>query len=68
MTKKDVKKLDKIVKQLVQFFDEGSPILIIGVQNDELGTIGNVVTEQRSEFLRNTADYIGSTGMPHGRN
>ncbi len=67
MTPENVKKLDKIVKQLVQFFDEGSPILIIGVQNDEIGTIGNVVTEERPGFLRDTADWLEKPPI-HGDN
>lgn len=67
MDPKDVKKLNKIVKQLVQFFDEGSPILIIGVQKDEIGTIGNVVPEARPEFLRDTADYLERPAT-HGKN
>lgn len=67
MTPENVKKLDKIVKQLVEFFDEGSPILIIGVQNDEIGTIGNVVPEARPEFLRDTAGWL-EEHPTHGNN
>lgn len=66
MSPQDVKKLDKIVKKLVDFFDEGSPIIIIGVQNDEIGTIGNVCPSERPEFLRNTADALENP--IHGRN
>lgn len=67
MTPEKVKKLDKIVKQLVQFFDTDSPILIIGVHNDEIGTMGNVVPEARPEFLRNTAEYLEKPPT-HGNN
>ncbi len=67
MSPQDSKKLYKIVKKLVDFFDHESPILIIGVQNNEIGTIGNVVTEQRPEFLRNVADDLEKTAT-HGRN
>lgn len=67
MTPEKLKKLNKIVKQLVQFFDEGTPILIVGVQNDQIGAIGNIVPEERPEFLRNTADALEATPT-HGNN
>ena len=67
MTSAKQKKLDKIVKQLVQFFDDGSPIIIIGVHNDEIGAIGNVCPTERPEFLRNTADWL-ERPPTHGNN
>lgn len=67
MTPAKQKKLDKIVKQLVEFFDAESPILIIGVHNDQIGAIGNVVPEERPEFLRNTADWLERPPI-HGNN